>query len=102
MNKMKENTIKKIVEFCRDELCILNNVVIKVYLKDLTEDNAHGSCYNDNKTYIIELEKTLDDNELLVALCHEMVHVRQFSEGDRADEREAHVLEVQLAEKYNI
>ena len=39
---------------------------------------------------------------MLVTLCHEMVHVRQYSEGGRANEREADELEVVLAEKYKL
>jgi hypothetical protein len=98
---------KKIVEFARDELMISKNVIVNVYLEDLTEDNAHGWCvassdkpgFNKNE-YDIELEETLNDDELLVTLCHEMVHVRQYSQGERSNEREAISLENELAEKY--
>jgi len=37
---------------------------------------------------------------MLVTLCHEMVHVRQYSQGERSNEREAISLENELAEKY--
>ena len=97
----------RVVEFCRDELIISNNVIINVSLEDLTEDNAHGWCvkssdkfgFNSNE-YDIELEETLNDDEMLVTLCHEMVHVRQYSQGERSNEREAISLENELAEKY--
>ena len=99
--------IGDVVEFCRDELCILGEVVTKVYLKDLTKDNVHGWCtdssgmgdFNEYE-YDIEIEKTLNDEEMLVTLCHEMVHVRQYSQGDAVNEREAEELETVLAEKY--
>jgi hypothetical protein len=103
MNQLKEKTIKKIVAFCKVELCIMDSVTVEVHLKDLTKDNAYGWCYKkNNKPYKIEIEKTLTKDEMLVILCHEMVHVRQYSEGDRSNEREAEELEVELVEKYKL
>ena len=96
-----------VVEFCRDELGISDKVEIVVSLENLIEDNIHGWCTNSsdmgdfNKNeYDIELDKTLDDDEMLVTLCHEMVHVRQYSQGGNANEREAEELETVLAKKY--
>ena len=42
MNQLKEKTIKKIVAFCKVELCIMDSVTVEVHLKDLTKDNAYG------------------------------------------------------------
>ena len=99
--------IGNVVEFCRDELSIMDKVAISVFLKDLTEDNAHGWCIDssdfpgfDENSYEIEIEETLNDDDMLVTLCHEMVHIRQYSEGDPSNEREAEELETVLAEKY--
>ena len=95
--------LKGVVNFCVEELGITDKVVVEVYLEDLTEDHAHGWCHNDfenDDIYELEIEKTLDDDEMLVALCHEMVHVRQYSEGYDANETEAYELENELAEKY--
>lgn len=103
MNQLKEKIIKKIVAFCKEDLCIMDDIIVEVRLKDLTEDNVHSWCYeSDSKSYNIAIEKTLTEDEMLVTLCHEMVHVRQYSEGDRANEREADELEVVLAEKYKL
>ena len=99
--------IGEVIEFCRDELSIMDEVIVEVYLKDLTKDNVHGWCvdssefpgFGDNE-YEIEIEETLNDDDMLVTLCHEMVHIRQYSEGDPSNEREAEELETVLAEKY--
>ena len=99
--------IGEVIEFCRDELSIMDEVIVEVYLKDLTKDNVHGWCvdssefpgFGDNE-YEIEIEETLDDDDMLVTLCHEMVHIRQYSEGNPSNEREAEELETVLAEKY--
>jgi hypothetical protein len=99
--------IGEVIEFCRDELSIMDEVIVEVYLKDLTKDNVHGWCvdssefpgFGDNE-YEIEIEETLNDDDMLVTLCHEMVHIRQYSEGNPSNEREAEELETVLAEKY--
>jgi hypothetical protein len=99
--------VQKVIRFCRSELGIMDSVKVEVSLEDLTEDNAHGWCIKPTdfhnfklNAYDIELEETLNDEEMLVTLCHEMVHVRQYSEGDKSDEREAEELESVLADKY--
>jgi len=99
--------IGEVIEFCRDELSIMDEVIVEVYLKDLTKDNVHGWCvdssefpgFGDNE-YEIEIEETLNDDDMLVTLCHEMVHIKQYSEGNPSNEREAEELETVLAEKY--
>ena len=99
--------IGEVIEFCRDELSIMDEVIVEVYLKDLTKDNVHGWCvdssefpgFGDNE-YEIEIEETLNDDDMLVTLCHEMVHIKQYSEGTPSNEREAEELETVLAEKY--
>jgi len=99
--------ISMVVDFCRDELSIANSVIINISLDDLTEDNAHGWCTNSSdkpgfnpNEYEIELEETLTDEEMLITLCHEMVHIRQYSEGNPSNELEAEKLESVLAEKF--
>ena len=80
----------------------MDSIAVEVSMKDLTKDNAHGWCYDkgNNRSYKIELEKTMDTEEMLIALCHEMVHVRQYSEGNSSNEYEAEALESELAERY--
>jgi hypothetical protein len=48
----------------------------------------------------IEIDKNLSTYDKIVTLCHEMVHVRQFSENRVADEKEAVSLEKQLYNEY--
>lgn len=98
--------ISNVVEFCRKELNIGEENNILVFLEDLTEDGVKGWCSDDlvevdgEIEYEIDIEETLSDEEMLVTLCHEMVHVKQYSEGRIADEDEAYDLENVLVEKY--
>lgn len=100
--------IDDVVGFCFDKLNIRKDVIVHVHLDNLLEeDGVKGWCHDDEVIfeddkieYEIELEESLDDNEMFITLCHEMVHVKQYSEGRDADEDEAYELENILFEKY--
>lgn len=61
-----------------------DNISIAIKLKNIKDGNI-GYCdleYEDViKEFIIELEKTLEDEELLVTLAHELVHTKQLAIG---------------------
>lgn len=100
--------IDNVVEFCKEELNIRDEVNVHVYLDDLLEEEGvKGWCHDDHLfseedelEYEIEIEESLDNDEMLVTLCHEMVHVKQYSDGYDANETEAYDLENELSEKY--
>lgn len=92
--------IEHIVEHCRKELNIPFETEVDIVKADLTVEDVKGWCYGADGEYVIELEKSLDDDELLITLCHEMVHVKQYSDGKNADEGEAYELEGILATSY--
>ena len=37
---------------------------------------------DDNRTYEIEVDKKLDIEEMIVTVCHEMVHVKQYARNE--------------------
>ena len=83
-----------IASFCLDRLNIPKNINITISQCCLKEDNTWGWCYDDeDNDYDIELEATLDPVDLAETLCHEMVHIRQFSNDQEANEEEAGQLE---------
>ena len=89
--------------FCRYELDIPNDINISIHECCLKDDGVWGWCYDDydeEHGYDIELEATLDPVDLAETLCHEMVHIRQFSQGKDADEEEAHRLEKVLYKEW--
>lgn len=104
---MEYFNIDDVVEFCKEELVIDKETKVFVYLEDLTEDGVAGWCHDDFITiegeeieYEIDIDMNLDPDEMLVTLCHEMVHVKQYTEGRLSDEDEAYKLENVLAGKY--
>lgn len=91
-----------IAQFCAEELDIPGSYDIIITECCLKEDDALGWTYDIHDNEIdVEIEETLDDEEKLITLCHEMVHVRQAARGDKVFcEKEAEFLEEILAAKY--
>ena len=92
-----------IAAFCRDRLQIPIDININIHECCLKEDSVMGWCYDDydeEHGYDIELEVTLDPVDAAETLCHEMVHIKQFSEGKDADEEEAEKLETILYKEW--
>ena len=59
-----------------------------------------GTCLDtDNRVYEIEVDKKLTGDDFITTIFHEMVHVKQFLNGEYPSEREAKKLEFELHEK---
>jgi len=59
---------------------------ITVALRDIKSD-AIGFCMmeDNNRTFEIELDKKIGIKEMITALCHEMVHVKQYAKKEMDD-----------------
>ena len=68
---------------------------------DLSEDGVLGWCMDflDNE-YEIQIHNKMLPRQRLETICHEFVHVMQYSNGRDADEDEAHEIEAMLADEY--
>tara|TARA_B110000902_G_scaffold155239_1_gene178164 strand:+ start:124 stop:546 length:423 start_codon:yes stop_codon:yes gene_type:complete len=77
--KKKRALAESAVTFCISELMPrMKTLDIELFLKNIKSGNF-GWCYegDDNRDFYIGIEKTLDDEELVETVCHEMVHVWQ-------------------------
>ena len=105
---MSLDNLESVIDFCKKELGISEEIEVAVFLDDLSEDGVKGWCHDDDVglldedeiVYEIDIERTLTKEEMLLTLCHEMVHVKQYSNGQLANEDEEDKLEKVLAEKY--
>jgi hypothetical protein len=80
--------------YCSKELDIRKDLDIIITECCLEHDKALGWTYDEVEGEIdIELDKSQSVEEKILTLCHEMVHVKQFSEGDDSNEEEAYNLE---------
>ncbi len=87
--------------FCVNELGIDKDLNIFINLCCLKHDKAMGWTYDlDGDEIDVELDESLSKPTMLLTLCHEMVHVKQYSEDREADEQEALKLEEILYNKY--
>jgi len=115
-NKKQRELITDVAYFCVDRLMPrMKTLEIEIQINNL-KDQAVGYCMmqDDNRTFELEIDKKLDDDELITTVCHEMVHVKQYARNelgindnhdgenyyDLPYEKEAYELQEILLEEY--
>jgi len=115
-NKKQRELITDVAYFCVDRLMPrMKTLEIEIQINNL-KDQAVGYCMmqDDNRTFELEVDKKLDDDELITTVCHEMVHVKQYARNelgindnhdgenyyDLPYEKEAYKLQEILLEEY--
>tara|TARA_B100001059_G_scaffold177211_1_gene177768 strand:- start:139 stop:525 length:387 start_codon:yes stop_codon:yes gene_type:complete len=115
-NKKQRELITDVAYFCVDRLMPrMKTLDIEIQINNL-KDQAVGYCMmqDDNRTFELEVDKKLDDDELITTVCHEMVHVKQYARNelgindnhdgenyyDLPYEKEAYELQEILLEEY--
>jgi hypothetical protein len=60
------------------------SIAVKLKKFSAKGEEAIGYCLmeDDNRNFIIELEKTMKLKELILCLCHEFVHLKQYARGE--------------------
>jgi len=82
-SRKKTSLIRQVIEYMMQQLK-LTNIFIDVEVSNLfVNEKAYGfcSCQNTNE-FLIELDKTLNVQELIETICHEMIHVKQYATGE--------------------
>ena len=82
-SRKKTSLIRKVIEYMMIELK-LKNIFIDVEVSNLfVNEKAYGFCSCQNKNeFLIELDQTLNVQELIETICHEMIHVKQYATGE--------------------
>jgi hypothetical protein len=78
--KKKRALAESAVTFCISELMPrMRTLEIEIVIKNLKNEGVAGWCYegDGNRDFYIDVDKNLDDEELVETVCHEMVHVWQ-------------------------
>ncbi len=83
--KSKRKLAKDVAYFCIDQLMPrIKTLDISIHLDKIYQ--ADGYCLAvTNREFNIEIEKTLNEEDFITAVCHEMVHVKQFARGETQD-----------------
>ena len=79
-NKSRRSLAENIVNFCIEELMPrMRTLDIEVKIRSMKDEDAIGFCLetDNNRTFEIDAEKTLDNENFIETICHEMVHVWQ-------------------------
>ena len=79
-NKFRRSLAENIVNFCIEELMPrMKTLTIDVNIHSMKGEDAIGFCWetDNNRTYEIEVERTLDEENFIETICHEMVHAWQ-------------------------
>ena len=92
-SKLSVKLCKTALEFYGKKLLgnLSNNIGITVEFNDFSLDGKYiGYCEIDEiddrpRSFIISIEKTLNKKQMLTALAHEMVHVKQYARGNLKD-----------------
>ena len=94
--------LEDVVNFCKKELSIPQDVLVSVAVEDISEDNVKGWTVDsaEDDEYDIEIDTGLGFKETIITVCHEMVHVQQLHENRELDENEAYEKEEVLYRKY--
>jgi len=95
-----EEQIIEYVDIACDELKVKHAEIDVVVYNKFPKDYHDwlGCCYGNLDDGIV-IELTRDQEDMYQTLAHEMIHVKQFLNGEYPSEREAKKLEFKLHEK---
>ena len=83
-NKKQRELVNDVAYWCVNKLMPrMKKLDIEIQINNL-KDNAVGYCMmqDDNRTYEIEVDKKLVIEEMIVTVCNEMVHVKQYARNE--------------------
>ena len=82
-NRKNRELTSSIVHFMLEKL-ELNNITLDIEFSNILRDEyALGfSSRNADNEFSIELDRNLDFNDLLETICHEMIHIKQYVNGE--------------------
>lgn len=93
----KRKLVERIVDFCIKKLTPrIKTLDICVEL-DNNMDTADGYCYSVNpREFVLQIDNRLKGDDFITAVCHEMVHVKQYAKGELTEKRSAKTFEEYL------
>ena len=79
-NIFRRSLAENVVNFCIEELMSrMRTLDIEVKIRSMKDEAAIGFCLetDNNRTFEIDAERTLDEENFIETICHEMVHAWQ-------------------------
>ena len=90
------NLARKVYEFFESKYPFIANYVVELYHCDLSDDNVKGWQEKNDDEFLLHIEATLDEDEYIKTIFHELVHCIQDINGlsdNNSREYEAYKLE---------
>jgi len=89
-----------IIEFFLTEYLSHDFIDLTVVHKDLSGEFVDGWCIReDDNEFVIEIEYSLNGEEYMKTLIHEMIHIKQWLDGYQ-DEEECYKMEQLVLDRY--
>ena len=96
-NYYKRKLTECVVDFCIEKL-IPRMKTLDIYIDlDNNMDTADGYCYSVNpREFVLQIDNRLKGDDFITAVCHEMVHVKQYAKGELTEKGAVQTLEEYL------
>ena len=90
------NLARKVYKLFESKYSFLSEYVVEVYHCDLSDDNVKGYQEKNGDEFLLHIEATLEEDEYIKTILHELVHCIQDIKGINDDDKredEAYTLE---------
>lgn len=80
--KVDYGLLDSLLSFSSDFLSLEEDIYLILEFNSNIEPHIHGYCLYDHDEIHIEVNSRLTIEEMVVALFHELIHVKQYESGD--------------------
>ena len=86
-NKFQREVCQKVADYVVQKLLPRHrNLEVLITLKNLDKEGVEGWCMeSDERLFDVQVERKLSIKEMITCLCHELVHVKQYTKREMVD-----------------
>ncbi len=92
-----------VCDFIHSKFDQFKGSTVEIHRKDLSDDGVFGWCELEGREFFIQIHNELSDEDYVITLIHELIHVKQTIDGLMDDDRreeEARIWEKILSKEY--
>ena len=92
-----------VCDFIHSKFDQFKGSTVEINRKDLSDDGVFGWCELDGREFFIQIHNELSEEDYVITLIHELIHVKQTIDGLMDDDRreeEARIWEKILSKEY--
>ena len=86
-NKFQREVCQNVADYVIQKLLPRHrNLEVLITLKNLEKEGVEGWCMeSDDRLFDVQVERKLSIKEMITCLCHELVHVTQYTKSEMVD-----------------